>query len=754
MPLASPPALAQSAVSIQGIEVSGNRRIEAETIRIYSGLSAGERATPSDLNRAVRRIFATGLFSSVNIVPEGGVVQIQVVENPTINRISFEGNDVVDDDILLSSIRLRPRRAYTRSAAEADAQVIIDSYRATGRYAAEVEPVIIRQPDNRVDLIFEIFEGDVTEVSSISFVGNEAYSDRRLRGAIETSEANLLSFFFTDDTYDPDRIELDKQLLRQFYLERGYADISVGEAVAELSRDRDSFFLTFQVDEGEIYTFGEVEVISDTPGLDPETFFPVVAHEAGDIYNVNRVETTIDRMVFQAGVEGFAFIEVVPRVNRNAEERTISITYELQEGPRVFVERIDIVGNTATLDRVIRREFEFVEGDAFNRRAIQRATDNVRGLGYFSTVEVDVAQGSADDRAVITVEVEEELTGSLAFGVGFSSADGPIGSLELTERNFLGRGQTVNLAFSISGDDRLFRFGFTEPRLLDRDLAAGIDLFFEDADRDESSFDLNSIGFEPRVSFPLSDNSRLSLRYRFSSDEISDVPDDASAVVIGDEGTEITSLLGYTYTLDLRNSPIEPTSGYIVRLSQDFAGIGGDQTFVRTVARARAFRSFFGEDVIISGEVEGGALFSLGSDSRITDRFFLGGASFRGFEFGEIGPRDFFQTSATTNDSVGGNFFAVGRFQASFPIGLPEEYGIFGGVFSDVGTIFGLDETTFVGDSGAFTIDDSAKLRASIGISLFWDSPFAPLRFDLALPVVQQDGDSDEIFRFSAGTRF
>ncbi|MEO0999254.1 MAG: outer membrane protein assembly factor BamA [Pseudomonadota bacterium] len=750
------PAAAQT-VTIQGIDVAGNRRIEAETIRIYSGLAPGETVGAVELNNALRRIFATGLFSSVEVLPApGGRILIEVAENPTINRINFEGNDVLDDERLQQVIRLRPRLAYTRSAAEADAAIILEGYRATGRYSAEVTPVIIRQPDNRVDLVFEIFEGPVTEVSSISFVGNETYSDRRLRSAIETSEATLLSFFFFNDTYDPDRIELDKQLLRQFYLERGYADVTVQSSVAELARERDGFFLTFQIEEGEVYTFGGVDVVSNTPGLDPELFFGVIDHEEGDRYNVAEVERTIDRMVFEAGVQGFAFIEVRPRVRRDAENRTISITYELLEGPRVFVERIDIVGNTATLDRVIRREFDFVEGDAFNARAVQRATDNIRGLNYFDSVNVDVSEGSGPDRAVVTVEVDEALTGSLSFGVGFSSSDGPVGSLELSERNFLGRGQTVNVAFTVSGDDRLFRIGFIEPRLLDRDLSAGFQFYFEDQDRDESSFELTRLGFEPNVGFPLSEDSRLSLRYRVSSDEIRNVPDTASFVIQSDEGTEITSSIGYTYTLDQRNSPVEPTAGYLVSLSQDFAGLGGDQRYVRTVARARGFQSFFGEDVILSAEVEGGALITFGNDARVTDRFFLGGATFRGFTFGEIGPRDF-NNSVTpgVNDALGGNFYAVARFQASFPLGLPEEYGVFGGVFSDVGTLWGLDQDTFtVPGEGTFTIDDSPKLRASVGISLFWDSPFAPLRFDIAVPVVSQDGDDEEIFRFSAGTRF
>lgn len=755
-------ALAQGVV--REVAVEGNRRIEADTIRLYAGLEPGAAATPEALNLAARRIFATGLFADVSVVPEGARIVIRVRENPTINRISFEGNDVVDDEALLAAITSRPRRAYTRGAAEQDAQLIIETYRRTGRYGAEVTPKIIEQPDNRVDLVFEIVEGKVTEVVGITFVGNTKISDRRLRRAIQTSEANLLSFLFTSDNYDPDRLELDKQLLRRYYLERGYADFTVRSATAELSVERDGFFVTFSVEEGELYTYGPADVVTQAPGLDPEEFRALIETREGEVYNIREVERTIDRMSFLAGQKGFAFIQVRPQVTKDSENRRIAITYELVEGPRVYIERIDIRGNTSTLDRVIRRQFDVVEGDAFDARAIQRARGRIQALNFFARSDVRVEQGSAEDRAVVVVEVREKLTGSLAFGIGYSSSDGPLGSFIIQESNFLGRGQNVALELTVAGQRQAVDFRFFEPAFLDRDLGAGFALYYRRTDRtDESSYNEENIGFEPRVVFPTSENAKLELRYRISQDEI--VPIDRAATarfqtspfIEAEAGERFTSLLGYTYTLDYRDDPIETRSGWLAAVSQDIAGLGGDARYVRSIARAKAYTNFLDGDVVVSAEIEGGAIFGIDDEPTVRERFFLGGDSFRGFRFGGLGPKDtsiFPNGTSRANDFLGGNLYVVGRFQASFPLGLPEEYGVFGGVFADVGTLWSLDRTTITRNGNTFTVDDSPNLRAAIGVSLFWDSGFGPIRVNLAIPVLKEDTDEAEYFRFTAGTRF
>lgn len=751
--LGAAPAVAQRAPAepafgepVSDITVIGNRRIEPATVASYLALERGDPITPEALNNSVRRLFETGLFRDAAVAADGTRLIVQVEENPTINRVAFEGNSALTDEDLLQNVSSRPRRAFTRSRAEADAQTIIEIYRRTGRYGASVEPVIIERSDNRVDLVFEIEEGPITGVEAINFVGNEVFSDRRLRGVIDTSESGLLSFIISSDIYDPDRLEFDKELLRSFYLSRGYADFSVLSAVAELAPDREGFFITFTVDEGPQYDFGEQAVVSAAPGIEPEEFEALIEGEPGDTYSADLVERNIDRMVFLAGQRGFAFVEVRPRADRNPDELTVDVTYELVEGPRVYVERIDIEGNTRTLDRVIRRQFDIVEGDAFNSRKIDRARRRIRGLNFFETVEVDVEPGATEDRAVVNVEVEEASTGSLTFGLGFSTSEGVIGEVNLSERNFLGRGQFVRARVIAAGELQVYDFTFREPAFLDRQLEAGFNVFFRQEDReDESSFDENEVGFIPTIAFPVSENGRLSLDYEISRSDITDVPDDASVFIEADKGEEITSAVGYVYTYDQRNDPLEPSQGYLVRVGQDVAGLGGDAQFIRTTGRVRGFTSFFDEDVVASLELEAGHIFSFSDELRITDRFFLGGDSFRGFENSGIGPRDL-----ATDDALGGNIFTIARADVSFPVGLPEEFGIFGGVFADVGTLYELDRTQLAG----VTIDDDPELRASVGVSVFWDSGFGPLRVNFGLPVLSEDGDEEEFFRLTAGTRF
>ncbi len=732
----------------QSVIVRGNQRIEAETILAYLDLKPGQTVTAEDLNAGVRRLFDTGLFKDVQIVPTGNQLVIEVVENPSINEIAFEGNDALSDEDLQQIINLRPRLPFTVSAAEADAQAIIDVYRRTGRYGAQVEPVIIERSDNRVDLVFQIDEGEVTGVSAIDFVGNQVFSDRKLRGVIETSESGWLSFLRSTDVYDPDRLELDKELLRNYYFERGYADFSVLSATAELAPDRDGFFITFTVNEGEQYRFGDLAVDIAARGLDPADFAAIVPDVTGDIYDATKVEEIANDLTDLAGQKGFAFVQVKPRANKNEADRTVGVTFEVSEGPRVFVERIEIEGNTQTLDRVIRRQLEIVEGDPFDARKIREAQRRIRALNYFSKVEITPEQGATEDRAVLKVRVEEQSTGSLSFGVGFSSSAGPIGNIALTERNFLGRGQLVNAQVTAAGDTQVYDLSFTEPAFLDRDLSVGMRAFFiQDNRTSESNFKINRLGFGPTASFPLTEDTRMALRYEFRRDDLR-ADNQASPAIKVDDGVRFTSLVGYGITMDKRNDPIEPTSGYLLNFDQGFAGLGGDARYVRNSGTAKAWTAFFDDQVVASAELEMGAINSIGGDSiRINERFFLGGSSLRGFAQQGIGPRDL-----GTDDALGGDYFGAARLEVSFPLGLPEELGIFGGLFVDAGTLFGLD-----GDKiglGGVPIDDSAHLRVGAGALLFVSTPFGPLELSFGTPIVKETGDKSELFRLSIGTRF
>ena len=745
-------AWAQVTTSFSRIDVAGNQRIEGDTIRSIAGIPTGKPVSPAELNAAIQSLFASGLFQNVDLIPQAGRLVIEVEENPTINLINFEGNTQVRDDLLERLIELQPRRAFSVAAAEADALRIVDAYRAEGRFSAEVKPVIIERDNNRVDLVFEIIEGRVTEVQRISFVGNKSFSDSRLRRAIETGEAGVLSGFFSNDTYDQDRVQLDRQLLRQFYLDRGHVDFQVRSVVSELSRERDGFFLSFNVSEGPVYTFGDLTVTSSASEVDASLYQGNIDVRSGQTYNASKVEDIIERIAFKLADDGVPFVDVAPRVVKNDQNRTIDIEFEVIRTPKVFVERIDIEGNSQTLDRVIRRQFNLVENDPLNRREISKAESKIRALGLFDTVSVRLREGSASNRAIIDVDVSEKPTGAISFGVGYSTDSGFNGSVSFSESNLLGRGQSLSAQLSIAQNARVVSLSFDEPSFLDRDLLAGFDIYYREVDRDESSYQLTNIGIEPRIAFPVSEDARLQVSYRLSHDEIRDLDANASALIV--PRSDLTSALEFTYTLDKRNSPVDPTGGYRLRLSQEFAGLGGDVTYSKTSASAKAFTSFFGEDLIVSAEVEGGALTSDSGDSRITDRFFLGGDTLRGFEVGGIGPRDVCNScgaaGGAVDDALGGNLYAVGRVEASFPLGLPEEYGIFGGVFFDTGSVWNLDSTA--GSSG--TVDDSKIWRSAAGVSLFWSTPIGPLRFNFSRPIQQESFDKREDFRISIDTRF
>ncbi len=727
---------------IEDIAVEGTQRIEASTVESYLTVRRGDPFDPAELDRSLTSLFRTGLFADVVLRQEGATLVITVVENPIINRIAFEGNRRIEDDELLDEVQLRPRVVYTRTRVQSDVARILELYRRSGRFAATVEPQVIQLPQNRVDLVFEIDEGPLTGVRRITFVGNEAFSDSALRGEILTTESRWWRFLATADTYDPDRLAADREALRRFYLSEGYADFRVISAVAELTPDNEHFFVTFTIDEGERYEFGDIDVISRLPDLDVEQLRPLAVSETGDWYSSDAIEESIDALTDAVADQQYAFVDVQPRITRNREERLINVTYEIGEGPRVFVERIDISGNVRTVDSVIRREMELVEGDPFNQSRLRRSEQRIRNLGFFETVEVTAVPGSTPDRTVIQVVVEEQSTGELSIGGGFSTIDGPIGSVTLVERNLLGRGQQLRLQALISGSTQEFDLSFTEPYFLGRNIAAGFDAFRITRDnQDESSFDEESTGFGLRLGYPLARHWTQTLQYRLDYRDISDVDDTASRFIRDQEGTTLQSSIGHLTVFDRRDSRIEPTDGYIIRFGNEVAGLGGDVHYFRTTVNGAVYFPLF-EETVLSLSAEAGHVIGLGEDVRINDRFFVGGNNLRGFERSGIGPRD-----ALTDDALGGNVFGVGTVELIFPLGLPEELGIRGRVFTDFGTL------TDVDDDGAEVLDEGS-LRLSAGVGISWRSPLGPIQIDFAEPLVKEDFDRTENIRFSFGTRF
>jgi outer membrane protein insertion porin family len=767
-PAQDPPrgsSLAQlGAGKVGQIRVEGVQRIEPDTVRSYLLIHTGDAWDDAQVDRSLRALFATGLFADVQMNRVGDALVVKVVENPIINRIAFEGNRKIDEKDLLAEIQLRARVVYTRSRVQSDVKRILDLYRRHGRFGATVEPKIIQLTENRVDLVFEINEGEYTGVRSINFVGNREYDDGKLRGIISTKESRWYRFLSTADAYDPDRLAYDQELLRKFYLTQGYADFRVISAVAELTPERDGFVITFTVDEGERYRFGDIDVNIKLKDLPKEAVLPLLTVHSGDWYDADEVERSITVLTDALGNRGYGFVEVKPRITRDRDKLAVNIAFDVQEGPRVYVERIDITGNVRTLDKVIRREFQLVEGDAFNTTKMQHSRQRIKNLDFFKKVEVTNSPGSAPDRTVITVEVEEQSTGELSLGLGFSTTDGPLFDASVHERNFLGRGQDVRIGGVISFRSQQVDLSLTEPYFLDKNIAAGIDLFEIKTSPTASFFtgvtpvyQQFSYGGALRTGYQLTDNLRQTLKYTVRSDDITDVQSNASLFIQLESGTHVTSAIGQVLLYDRRDDRQDPTSGYFASIGNDFAGIGFGVDYVRNKVNAGYYYSLFPEWVLsLTGEA--GDVFGWGGQKvLIQDRFFVGGDNLRGFETAGIGPRD-----SVTQDSLGGNKYYVGSVTLGVPLGLPKELGVSGRVFTDFGSLFSNDQknlalnpTQLLATGGVQPIIvDSPGLRVSAGFGVSWKSPVGPIRLDIAQPIKRESFDKSQLFRVSFGTRF
>jgi len=727
---------------VREIRVEGSQRIEAGTVRSYMGIQPGDEISPGALDRSLKSLFATGLFADVTIRRDGPDVVVRIVENPIINRLAFEGNRRIEDEILRDEVKLRPRVVFTRSRVQTDLQRIMDLYRRSGRFSAVVVPKVIQLPQNRVDLVFEIKEGELTEIRKISFVGNKEFDDGDLREIVQTKESAWYRFFSSDDTYDPDRLTFDRELLRRHYLANGYADFRVVSAIAELTPNNKAFFVTFTVEEGKRYKFGKIDVRTALKNVDVKKLRADLPIETGNWYNADEVEAAIGSLTDAVGILGYAFVDIRPRVQRDRDKRTVDVTFTIQEGPRVFVELVNISGNVRTLDEVIRREVLLVEGDAFNTSKLRRSRQRIRNLGFFERVEIENKAGSAPDKTVIDVSVREKSTGEISFGAGFSSTSGVLADTSIRERNLLGRGQDLKLGVQIGEKQQQIDLSFTEPYFLNREVSAGFDVFRTVRDlQSESSFERESLGFALRAGYRVTEALSQSWKYTLREEDITDVPSDASAAIKEQEGEFVTSAIGQTLLYDKRDSRFTPTDGYFVQFENTLAGFGGDSRYLRNEVSSGTFFSL-AERWILNIGGGGGYIVGIGDDIRIIDRFFLGGNSLRGFEDSGVGPRDL-----ATQDSVGGNWYYRGTVGLRFPLGLPNEFGLSGRIFTDAGSI-GENDSTLA------SITDTGSLRMSVGTGILWNSPFGPVNIDLAQAILKEDFDQTEIFRFSFGARF
>ncbi|HEU0118338.1 MAG TPA: outer membrane protein assembly factor BamA [Alphaproteobacteria bacterium] len=741
-----PSALPASA-SIADIHVEGAQRLEPETVTSYLTVGKGDDADPTKLNASLKALYATGLFSDVSLKMDGSTLDVKVEENPIINRITYEGNDAISKEDLEKEVQLKPRLVYTLPRVQRDVQRILDLYRRSGHFSAVVEPKVVKLEQNRVDLVFEITEGKKTGVRSIKFVGNNHYDDDELRQIINTRESAWWRFFSSTDYYDPDRLNYDKELLRKFYLNEGYVDFRVSSAVAELTPDRDDFFLTYTIDEGPRYKFGKITITSEIKGLDGETLRQYLLTQEGGTYDASEIEKTITKLSTVLGDMQYAFVNIVPNPERHKDSLTVDLNYTIKQGERVYIGTIDISGNNRTIDKVIRREMQLAEGDPFSTTKIHRSEQRLKDLGFFESVKVTPVDGAQPDRANVKVELKEKSTGEVSVGAGFSSTDGPLGDFSISEHNFMGKGQDVRLGATVSGRTKQVDTSFTEPYFLDRNLSAGVDLYRTETDnQDLSSYDTDSTGFTLRLGYPLSEELRQKLNYSFHDDTISNVPSDASLFILEQQGTSVTSSVGQSLEYDTRDSKLDPTEGFILHLDTDIAGAGGSRKWVKVRTGGTQFVPI-ADKWIISGTAEVGQIWGIDGPTKINERFFLGGDTFRGFEFAGIGPRDL---TSTNQDALGGNQFARGTLELATPTPLPEELGLTGHFFSDIGVLRHSDEQEIAGD----VLANDGSLHLSAGIGLTWASPFGPVRLDFAEPILYQNYDKIEHIHFSFGTKF
>ena len=739
-------AMAQD-FSFSRIDVDGNKRIETSTIITYSGLVTDQVFGADDLNRAYQNILASGLFESVEVVPNGNRLVIKVNEFPTVNKIAFEGNRRINDTTLRAVVGMQPRRVFNPDKVDTDRAAIAQVYADQGRLAARVTPKIIRRSDNRVDVIFEIFEGAVTEIERIGIVGNKVFSDRRLRRVLDTKQAGFLRLFVRRDTFLTDRIEFDKRLLTDFYNARGYIDFQINDVNAELTEENNAYFVTFNVREGQMFRFGDVTLTSERSDIDVKDFKIAIPAETGDVYSPTLMEKNLSRLEARATQLGLDFVRVTPRVTRNDADLTLDVEFVLEQGERVFVERIDITGNTTTLDRVIRRQFRISEGDPFNPRLIREAAERIRVLDFFGNAGVNARAGTQPGQIIVDVEVEERPTGSLQLGATYSGDNGFGVVIDYSERNFLGRGQTLSFAIRSGIDNQSYEFNFTEPEFLNPELGFNLGLSYGETDNQGAAYDTRNLDITPSLSFPLSEYSRLSVRGNVSATEMLN-PGTVGSIVENEitRGRLDNAGFGFTYRYDTRGVGLDPSSGIAVIYNQDFGGIAGDKgAFSKSTIRTIGERAIMNDDVVLRGVLEAGLLHHTGGSSRVTDRFFLPATVLRGFEFAGMGPR---QRDGTINDALGGNKYTVAKFEVDFPLGLPEEYGMSGGAFYHAGNLWD------TGAKGDELLYDNGAWRHVVGATLYWTTPIGPLRFDFTRALKKETQDEERTFDISIATRF
>ncbi len=756
--IATSATISEAAV-VRSISVSGNQRVDAETIRSYVTIKPGRSFSSFEIDESLKQLFSTGLFSDVQVFQSGRTLVVKVSENPTVNEVIFSGNKRLKDDRLKGIVQLSGRSIFTDDKLQSDVQRIREAYRRTGRNAASIAGRVVSLENNRANVVFDIVEGDRTKIADINFVGNNAYSDRRLIDIISINESNLLSWLRKDDIYDPDRMRADEEKLRRFYYNRGYADFRIISTVADLDQGSNKYTITVTVEEGDRYTFGDVVIENALPNVDTKALYRELVSKSGKVYSAKSIEKTLVGLTSKIAGDGNAFAEVSPRGDRNFNDRTISLVYYVDEGPRVYIESIQIRGNTRTRDYVIRREFDVSEGDAYNKILIQRAKQRLDRLGFFKNVNITTGPGSAADRIVVYVDVVDNPTGEFSIGGGYSSDSGAIAEISFSEKNFLGRGQFIRVAGGLGADDQKYELSFTEPYFLGRRIAAGFDLSRLTTNAsDDIRYDKETSSAKIRAAAPLTDNLSILVAYEYKDEAFKTSLALTSLSLATQQvvsvGNWTTSALSYTMTYNTIDNLKNPHQGIYATLSQEYAGLGGDAQYIKTIARASGYYTLSEErDLVGVLAVGAGHVIGAGQDLRIADNFFQGGETIRGFSRYGIGPRDL-----DTGEPLGGTTYINATAEVQFPLPvLSRSFGLRGAFFAEGGTLYGNEYSGgFAGANAAgsqATLND-ISFRASVGASIIWDSPFGPLRVDLSHALLKETYDRTEMFRFGISTKF
>ena len=726
------------AQKITDISVSGNQRVSEGTIRSYLPVDIGDDISTSALDSAIDRLFATSLFSDVDISNENGLIKIFVTENPIINRVTVEGNDVLETNILIAQLGIQPRRVYTKKVAIDGMQKLLQIYELSGRYGASVEPVIIKLDNNRVDLVFEVDEGPLIKISSIQFEGNARFSDRKLKQVIASREKRWWAFLTASDKYDENRLNYDIRLLRQFYQARGYADINVKRARGGLLPDRSGFAISFILEEGAIYHFDKINVLSEIEGVSGDVLLPEITIENGKRYDIRKLEESLLAVTNKLGDLGYAFVNVTPDVVTNSENATLDVSIIIDQARKNYVERIEIIDNSRTADFVVRREMQLVEGDAYNQVKLQNSIRNIQNLGFFSDVSVKSRPGTSSDQTIIEIDVEEQSTGSLSFGVGYSSIDKSSVSLGIDEKNFLGTGRAVSFGAKVSNSKSNFNLSLTEPFFLNRNLSASTNIFQNKTEGTSVTVDKRGVGFG--LGFRAANDIYHRLAYNLIESKTDETSSSSST---GENGEKLlSSAVSYRLGIEKRDNRFDPSDGYFAEISETFSGIGGDVTYLKTVLRGAYYKPISFERFVLGARLETGHVSGLGDDVTQSNRFLLGGNKVRGFDGSGIGPRD-----SSSDGAVGGNQYYAGSFDVISNAGLNPDLGMRWTLFADYGSAWGTDFPTGVDGSE----DDS--MRQSIGFGILWDTAIGPLSFYWADPISKQPYDDLREFQFTIGTR-